>query len=106
MRKMKRHVRTGLGTSKATYQEEEGNTPLDGELQGKGDVMSLWTLTSNAIMSIHEKMSKMIKFVHVTKETLSERNMDAYVDDADLYVASEETVVHNKQPICCTRRRS
>ena len=38
-------------------------------------------------------MSKMIKLVHVTKETTSKRNMGAYVDDADLYAASEETVV-------------
>ena len=55
MRKMKRHVWTGVGTSKETYQDEGGDKPLEDKLQGKGDVMTLWTLTSNAIMSIHEK---------------------------------------------------
>ena len=77
MGKMKIHVRTGVGTSKESYQEEEGDTPLEGKLQGKGNVMTLWTLTSNAIMSIHKKVSTMLKLVHVTKETISERNMNA-----------------------------
>ena len=40
MKTMKRHVQTGVGTSKETYQEEEGDTPLEGELQGKGDIMT------------------------------------------------------------------
>ena len=55
MKIMKRHVQTGIGTSKETYQEEEGDTPLERKLQGKGDIMTLWTLTSKVIMSIHEK---------------------------------------------------
>ena len=37
----------------------------------------------------------MIKLVHVTKETISERDMDACVDNTDLYAASEETEVHD-----------
>ena len=56
MRQMKRHVRTGAGTSDDVYQENEGDTPLEGEIQGKGDVMGLWALTSDAILSVHRKL--------------------------------------------------
>ena len=40
----------------------------------------------------------MIKLVHVTKEIISECDMDAYVDDADLYATSEETEVDDNNP--------
>ena len=40
-------------------------------------------------------MSAMLKLVHVTKETISKRNMDAYVDNTNLYTASEEKDVHD-----------
>lgn len=90
MRQMKRHVRTGAGTSNTTYQQEEGEVPLEGEIQGKGDVMGLWALQSDSILNVHEKTSPLIRLEHVTKETASIRNADCYVDDADIYVAEEK----------------
>ena len=39
---LERNIRTGCGDSQETYIENEGDDPLCGEVQGKGDVASLW----------------------------------------------------------------
>ena len=87
MRQMKRHVRLGAGTSTNKYQEEDGDTPLEGEIQGKGDVMGLWALVSDSILSVHKKLSSKLLLRHVATEQTSERSADAYVDDADIYAS-------------------
>ena len=43
-----------------------------------------------------QKMSTMLKLVHVTTETISKRSMDAHTDNADLYAALEEIEIYDK----------
>ena len=85
VRKMTRQVRTAAGTSSVTYREETGDVPLAGEIQGKGDVMGLWTLVSDSIISVHRKLTNGVTIRHVANGTTSTRSADAYVDDTDTY---------------------
>ena len=90
MRQMKRFVRLGAGTSENKYQENEGDTPLEGEIQGKGDVMGLWALVSDSILSVHQKLSSKLVLRHVATDQSSERSADVYVDDADIYAEEDK----------------
>ena len=51
--KMKRHIKTGLGVSKQAYKNQLGHPQIQGEIQGKGDVASLWTMTSSILLFAH-----------------------------------------------------
>ena len=55
VKNVKRQVRTAAGTSTATYQQDPGDLDLDGKIQGKGDVMCLWTYSpTQSSMSIDQ----------------------------------------------------
>ena len=41
MKKLKRHIKTALGTSKVFYTNTPGDPLIQGEVQGKADVASL-----------------------------------------------------------------
>lgn len=85
VRKMKRRVRTASGTSEATYHEQTGDMPLSGKIQGKGDVMGLWTLVSDSLLSVHRLHCPGVTQHHVARDEQSTRASDAYVDDANQY---------------------
>ena len=48
--KMIRHIKTGMGVSKQAYKNQPGHPQIQGEIQGKGDVASLWTMTSSILL--------------------------------------------------------
>ena len=84
VKNVKRQVRTAAGTSEATYQQElPGDYDLDGEIQGKGDAMCLWTLLSHTILDVHKSLTPGITLTHAAHKNESTRSSDAYVDDTD-----------------------
>ena len=52
IRKLKRNIRTGCGDSEEYYDEHDGDDPMNGEVQGKEYVASLWCLMSHNILYI------------------------------------------------------
>ena len=50
---LERNIRTGCGDSQETYIENDVDDPLCGEVQGKGDMTSLWCLMSHKILTAH-----------------------------------------------------
>ena len=50
---LEHNIRTGCGDSHETYQENEDDYPLCGEVQGKGDVASLDCLMSRTTLTAH-----------------------------------------------------
>eukprot|EP01082_Thalassiosira_pseudonana_P016004 g13600.t1 g13600 contig9:10029-12311(+) len=91
VKSMERFVRTAAGTSKHSYKQEETDTPLSGEIQGKGDIMALWTLQSHTMLETHNQQCPWVMLQHAADDTVSERTIDAYVDDADNYADAPET---------------
>jgi hypothetical protein len=81
--KFERPVKTAAGISTATYKQEEGETRMGGEVQGKPDNMQLWTMQSDTLLTIHEQLCDGVTLTNATKELKSRRSADAYVDDAD-----------------------
>jgi len=66
VRAVKKTVRTAAGASVASYREEPGDTQIAGEIQGKGNVMALWTLISDSVLSAHAKLCDGVKMSHAT----------------------------------------
>ena len=90
LRQMKRAVRTGFGDSTSYYQQEEGDTPLTGETQGKSDIGSIWTLISYGILHVHEMHTPARTcLINIATGQRSARPADAYVDDTDIYADGE-----------------
>ena len=85
VRAVKKTVRTAAGTSVASYREELGDTQMAGEIQGEGNVMTLWTLISDSILSIHVKLCKGVNVSYAAYWLTSSRCADIYVDDTDTY---------------------
>ena len=79
VRNMKRQIRTAAGTTEETYQYEPGTDEfqLDGEIQGKGDVMCHWTNVSDSILQVHRKHTAGVTLHHVATEDVSSRSADA-----------------------------
>lgn len=89
VRGMQRHVRTAGGTSTVTYREDPDDVPLSGEIQGKGDVMGLWTLVSDSILAVHRQLTRGVSICHAALDYISQRSADSYVDDTDTYAEDE-----------------
>ena len=92
---MRRRVRTAAGTSSVSYGEETGDIPLAGEIQGKGDVMGLWAIVSDSILSVHHRRCPGITLEHVATDALTRRTADSYVDDTDNYAAATGAESYN-----------
>ena len=86
---LKRNVRTGCGDLEESYKEHEGDDVLNGEVQGKGDVASLWCLMSHTILEAHTTLHKPITMVGATNSVVVQKNNDAFVDDTDGYAEEE-----------------
>ena len=54
MEKLQRHVRTGLGVSVSTYQQDKEEPRVGEEVQGKADVSALYTLISSLLLESHK----------------------------------------------------
>ena len=90
IKNLKRNVRTGCGDSKVTYEEHEEDDVMNGEVQGKGDVASLWCLMYHAILEAHTTLHKPITMMGATNNVVVQKNNDAFVDDTDGYVEAED----------------
>ena len=80
IKKLIRNVRTGCGDLQMSYENSDQDAPLNGEVQGKGDVASLWCLTSHTILNAHGKLSPPIEMPGYTKERSIKKNYDEFVD--------------------------
>ena len=87
---LERNIQTGCGDSKETYIENEGDNPMCGEVQGKGDVASLWCLMSHTILTAHRAIHTPIRMHGVTPGIISTKNNDAFVDNTDGYADAEQ----------------
>ena len=87
---LKRNVRTGCGDSEEVYEEEEEDESLNGEVQGKGNVASLWCLTSHTILEAHTALHTPILMTGETCNCRVKNKNDAFVDDMDGYAEADE----------------
>ena len=87
---MQRHIKTGLGVSKKSY----GNTPNEpriiGEIQGKGDVATLWAFISSTLLLAHSLLWTGLDLPSSTGGPGLKRNNAGYVDDVDTMAGSTE----------------
>ena len=89
IKNLKRNVRTGCGDSEESYEEHEEDDVMNGEVQGKGDVESLWCLMSHTIFEAHTTLHKPITMMGETNKVVMQKNNDAFVDDTDGYAEAE-----------------
>ena len=54
--KLKRNIRTGCGDSEEYYDEQDGDDPMNGDVQRKGDMSSLWCHMSHTILKAHSAL--------------------------------------------------
>jgi hypothetical protein len=81
---MQHHIRTSHGESAEYYTHQPGDKRLAGEIQGKGDVATLFALESLTILNTHKEMATGIELQHVSDPTIKiTKNNDAFVDDTD-----------------------
>ena len=81
--RFERPVKTAAGVSQSTYKYEDGEVKMGGEVQGKPDNMQLWTITSSYLLNLHNRLCQGVTLVDPTKQLVSKRTGDAYVDDKD-----------------------
>ena len=80
---MQRSIRTSHGASQQSYNQVEYEPILNGEVQGKGDVPSIWSLESQILIQAHHDMCHGIELISANKHKRSKRNNDVFVDDTD-----------------------
>ena len=97
IKRIRRHVKTGQGVSEETYGQEPGDPMLGGEVQGKGDVPTLFMLQSSVLMSAHESIAPGLHMDSCTKERSIKRNNAGYVDDNDGHVSAEHDTPPEQQ---------
>ncbi len=56
MNGMNRHIKTAYGISAGSYTNPIEEPKLKGEIQGKGDVASLWAMTSSTLLTAHQTL--------------------------------------------------
>ena len=88
MAQMQRHIKTNLGVSETSYQQQLGEPTLHGEYQGKGDVASLWVMHSSTVLYAHAQLYKGLSLPDIVTGKVREKNNDVYVDDADTWASS------------------
>ena len=67
IKKLKWNIRKGCGDLEEYYVENDGDDPLSGEVQGKGDLASLWCLMSHTILKAHSTLHTLIVMKGATK---------------------------------------
>jgi hypothetical protein len=72
---LRRSVKTGLGVSKETYGQEPGEPAVNGEVQGKGDVPSLWGMTSDTMLRAHAMGCSGLRLSNPTKTAEIKRHI-------------------------------
>ena len=82
---LKRNVRTGCGDSKDIYDEEEADNVINGEVQGKVDVESLWCLTLHTIMEAHTSLHTPITMTGETDKIKVQKMMPLWMIRMDMW---------------------
>ena len=72
-----------------TYQEEEGDPRIGGEVQGKADVPAFYTLNSSILLEAHKTIAPGLCLQSCTRARAIEHNNVAYSDDTDGHVSAE-----------------
>ena len=90
IKKLKRNIRTGCGDSEEYYDDHGGDDPMNGEVQGKEDVASLWCLMSHTILTAHSALHTPIEMMGATKGCKVEKNNDEFVDNTDVYAEAKK----------------
>jgi hypothetical protein len=81
---MQHHIQTAHGDSTNYYENDPESIPMSGEIQGKGDVATLFALESQTILNTHRELTTGIVLPHVAHPNVRiVKNNDAYVDDND-----------------------
>ena len=57
------------------YEEEEEDEVINGEVPGKGDVVSLWFLTSHTILEVHTSLHTPITMTGATDKVKVQKIM-------------------------------
>jgi hypothetical protein len=93
IRQMKRSVKTCVGVSKTTYQQEKDEAEIEGEVQGKGDVPSLYTQQSSIMNKTQQRCAPGCLLNSCTmRRSISHHNI-MFVDDTDGHVSA----THNSE---------
>ena len=88
---MKRHIRTGLGVSKQHYHNNISEPRIIGEIQGKGDVATLWAFMSSMLLLAHSFVWTGLDLPSATGRVgIKKKNNAGYVDDVDTLTGSME----------------
>ncbi|KAL7504284.1 hypothetical protein ACHAXN_004116, partial [Cyclotella atomus] len=82
-------VKTGLGVSTRTYGQERGERFVDGEVQGKGDVPSLWGNTSDTLLRAHAMGTAGLELCSPDRSRVIKRHNVCFVDDNDGLVSAD-----------------
>ena len=97
---MERSIKTGLGVSKQVYRNEPGKPKVKGEVQGKGDVASLWAMTSSHLLTAHGALYQGANLPGIVGGKGIVKNNDAYVDDVDTFASSMENGIEVAGEVC------
>lgn len=81
--RMRRRVKTALGTSEESYGQEDDEAEVRGEVQGKGDVPSLWCVQSDTLLRAHATRAHGMCLYNPTKRRRIKRCDTQFVDDND-----------------------
>lgn len=80
---MRRRVKTALGTSVESYGQEPNEPEVGGEVQGKGDVPSLWCIQSDTLLRAHERGAYGMNLQNPSGTRRIKRCNTQFVDDDD-----------------------
>jgi hypothetical protein len=97
---MERSTKTGLGVSKQVYRNEPEKPKVKGEVQGKGDVASLWAMTSSHLLTAHGALYQGANLPGIAGGKGIVKNNDAYVDDVDTFASSMENGIEVAGAVC------
>ena len=76
---MKWYIKTGLGILKHAYHNPPGKPKIQGKIQGKGDVASLWTMTSSILLFAHALLYTGLILPSAVEKKGVKKNNDAYM---------------------------
>ena len=91
---LRRHAKTGLGISDATYGNEAGEPRIGGEVQGKGDVPSLYLQQSSVILRAHSSIAPGLNLPSCTGKRAISHHSLGYVDDTEGHVSADHDSPH------------
>ncbi|KAL7536722.1 hypothetical protein ACHAWF_007008 [Thalassiosira exigua] len=87
MEAMKHYIKTALGVSRLYYCMKRGEPAIQGEIQGKGDVASMWAMVSSLLLLAFESLYEGIYLHSVCGRKGIRKRNDGYVDDVDTWAA-------------------